>query len=405
MDNMKGGNLLKTILYRFIKAGVLIFIILSSGFALYVHHKGEGFDPIREIQRLKNENRRDDALDMARFFRENQAGNIKKIEELENHLTYTFFEKVKSFTWNGVIKGEVYDSYSGMAAVLSDMCLVGDLRDLAIQSWKYLIDAPDFDKIVMGLSAAGIGFSVTAFVNGTNALVKGTVKYLKKIPGYHNEGILKELLSGKLSPQDSEKVWELLKKTNGQFSEPPPCLSNITHLKHIDTASDLIEHHKRTGNVLITLTGDRGLSLYALTPDSLKGKFIEVFKRKPKVILGLTKIHFVIHSIKVIKKYNLIALILPFVAASLIFNLLPVYLVWAIFTGSSGYLVFSLVRKSKSKNPNKKGDEKMLNQTVLTGNLGADPSIHLFSPEGMPIAIFNLASRCPLMPMIVRRRT
>jgi hypothetical protein len=79
-----------------------------------------------------------------------------------------------------------------------------------------------------------------------------------------------------------------------------------------------------------------------------------VFKRKPKVILGLTKIHFVIHSIKVIHKYNLIALILPFVAASLIFNLLPVYLVWAIFTGSSGYLVFSLVRKSKSKTQTRK---------------------------------------------------
>jgi hypothetical protein len=212
---------LKKLSWRCFKLGILVFVILSSGLALYVHHKGEGFDPIREIQRLKNENRRDDALDMARFFRENQTGDFKKIEELENDLKYTFLEKVKSFTWNGVIKGEVYDSYSGMAAVLSDLCLFGDLRDLAIQSWKYLTDAPDFDKIVMGLSAAGIGLSSTAFVNGANALAKGTIKYLKKIPGYHNKGVLKELLSGKLSPQDSEKVWDLLKKTNGQFPEPP----------------------------------------------------------------------------------------------------------------------------------------------------------------------------------------
>lgn len=213
---------MKRIIYRFIKTGVLILIILSSGFALYVHHKGEGFDPVKEIQRLKDENRRDDALDMARFFRENQTGNIKKIEELENDLNYTFLEKIMSFTWDGVIKGEVYDSYSGMAAVLSDMCLFGDLRDLTIQSWKYLIDAPDMDKIIMGLSAAGIGLSSTAFVNGANALAKGTIKYLKKIPGYHNKGVLKELLSGKLSVQNLEKVWALLKKTNGQFPGPPP---------------------------------------------------------------------------------------------------------------------------------------------------------------------------------------
>jgi len=219
---MKGGNLLKRIIYRFIKTGVLIFLILSSGFALYVHHNGEGFDPVREIQRLKDENRRDDALDMARFFRENQTGNIKKIEELENELNYTFFEKIKSFTWDGVIKGEVYDSYSGMAAVLSDMCLVGDLRDLAIQSWKYFTDDSGMDKVILGLSVAGIGLSSTTFLNGTNALAKGTIKYLKKVPGYHNKGLLKELLSGKLSAQDSEKVWELLKKTNGRYPGPPP---------------------------------------------------------------------------------------------------------------------------------------------------------------------------------------
>lgn len=213
---------MKKLSWRCFKLGVLVFVILSSGLALYVHHKGEGFDPIREIQRLKSENRRDDALDMARFFRENQTGDFKKIEELENDLNYSFLEKVKSFTWNGVIKGEVYDSYSGLAAILSDMCLFGDLRDLAIQSWKYLIDAPDFDKIIMGLSAAGIGLSSTAFVNAANALAKGTVKYLKKIPCYHSKGALKELLSGKLSRQDSEKVWDLLKKTNGASPEPPP---------------------------------------------------------------------------------------------------------------------------------------------------------------------------------------
>ena len=71
---------MKTILYRFIKAGVLILIILSSGFALYAHHKGEGFDPVREIQRLKSENRRDDALDMA--MRTEMGDGHRKISKL-----------------------------------------------------------------------------------------------------------------------------------------------------------------------------------------------------------------------------------------------------------------------------------------------------------------------------------
>jgi hypothetical protein len=87
-------------------------------------------------------------------------------------------------------------------------------------------------------------------------------------------------------------------------------------------------------------------------PGKLKDKLIAAFKRNPKAILGITKIHFVIHGIKILKKYHLIALILPFVAASLILNLLPEYLLWAIFTGSTGYLGLLIARKFKRKPSN-----------------------------------------------------
>jgi membrane protein implicated in regulation of membrane protease activity len=81
----------------------------------------------------------------------------------------------------------------------------------------------------------------------------------------------------------------------------------------------------------------------------LKGKFIEVFKRKPKTILGLTKVHFILHGTKVLKKYHLIALIIPFMAAVLGLNLLPVYVEWGVFMVSSGYLVFLVLRRLKRK--------------------------------------------------------
>jgi len=107
---------LKKVLVSCLKGGVLVFVILSSGLALYIHYEGEDCDPVSEIQRLKQENRRDEALDMARFFGKNQRSNKEKIKELEERLEYTTFEKGKSFTWNGVIKGEVHDSYSGIGA-------------------------------------------------------------------------------------------------------------------------------------------------------------------------------------------------------------------------------------------------------------------------------------------------
>jgi hypothetical protein len=99
--------------------------------------------------------------------------------------------------------------------------------------------------------------------------------------------------------------------------------------------------------------GDEGLDLYSIFPNRLKGSFINVFKRNPKAILGLTRTPFIIHSIKVLDKYNLSALIALFAGVALGLNLLPEYLLWAIFIGSSGYLCFSSFSKSKRKKSEK----------------------------------------------------
>jgi hypothetical protein len=189
---------------------------------ILIECKGPGFDPIREIQKLKDQNRRDDALDLATFFKQNARTVSTKLCTIEKDLQYSPAEKIKAFIWNGTIKGQVYDSYSGLGAISADLCLIGDVRDLGIQGWRYLIGSDDFDRFILILSAAGIGLSSTPFLNGTNALAKNILKYLKKIPASVNKGLLKEFLSGKLSTEYCKKIWELLKKTNGPFPAPYP---------------------------------------------------------------------------------------------------------------------------------------------------------------------------------------
>jgi hypothetical protein len=109
-----------------------------------------------------------------------------------------------------------------MGAVSSDLCLLGDLRDLAVQSWKYLFDRPDFDHVVIGLSLAGIGFSSAPFVNGSSSVAKSMVKYSNRMPKAAKSPMLKQFVSGKLSPKETGKVWELLKKTGGACQGPLP---------------------------------------------------------------------------------------------------------------------------------------------------------------------------------------
>ena len=212
---------MKKLLGNCFKSGLIILVILSSGLALYIQNKGSAFDPVTEILKLKDENRRDEALDMAVFFDENQVGDPEKIQDYREDLEYTILEKIES-ACNGAIRGEVYDTYSGLGAILMDLCIIGDVRDLGIQSWKYHINDPDFDEVIMIFSASGVGLSSTAFVNGTNALAKNTVKYLKRIPALKEKGLLRRFLSGKMSPDECEKIWGLLKKTNGVYPKPHP---------------------------------------------------------------------------------------------------------------------------------------------------------------------------------------
>jgi len=68
-------------------------------------------------------------------------------------------------------------------------------------------------------------------------------------------------------------------------SQTVSCLSNIQSVKHLDTSTDLIAHHKRTGNVFINLTGETGLTLYSSIPKKLRNRLIGAFKHNPKALI------------------------------------------------------------------------------------------------------------------------
>jgi len=223
----------KKFCWNILKYLLLLTLVISSTVAIVIKYNGNQFDPIREIQKLRDENRRDDALDLARFFQNSHTEDIQKFIKLEKDLKYTRSEKLKSFMYNGAIRGEVFDTYSGAGAIAADLCVIGDIRDFGIQSWNYLNDEKDFDGLVMLLSTSGIGLSATPYLDGVNALVKNSFKYLKRISANLNRGIFKQLLTGKISPSKCKKIWTLLKKTNSQSREPQPAY-------HIPAASNIL---------------------------------------------------------------------------------------------------------------------------------------------------------------------
>ena len=200
--------MINRICWKFVKFVVVIIIMLSSGLALYIQQKGAEFDSIREIQKLKDQNRRDDALDLVEFVKENQPDNIEEVKRIEEDLKYSRSEKAGSFI-KGAVKGEVYDTFSGLGAVSSDLCVYGDIRDLGLHSWRFLRSDENFDLTVMVLSGIGVILSTKPFIHGIDSLTKNTVKYLKRISSISTQGVLKKFLSGMVSLKDSKKIWDL----------------------------------------------------------------------------------------------------------------------------------------------------------------------------------------------------
>jgi hypothetical protein len=212
---------LNKIIWGVCKFSILSAIVFSSGLAIIMHLKGSDFDPVRDIIKLKQENRRDDALDLTRFCIETQSADKDRLEKLEADLEYTFGEKIGAFS-EGAIKGQVYDLYSGFGAISSDLCVYGDLRDIGIQAWYYFKDNPGFNSIVMALSSIGVILSTKPFLHGIDSFVKNTHKYVKRFSGFANQGILRKVMSRELPLKDSKKVWVLLKKTIGPYPAQYP---------------------------------------------------------------------------------------------------------------------------------------------------------------------------------------
>ena len=216
---------------------LMMVVVITSAAALNIRINAESFDPIKETKKLYSENRRDDALVLVKTFK-NNAENVRgELTKIEKQLEYGTFEKIKSAIWNGVTKGEVYDHYSGLGAITADMCLWGDIRDLVIEGYKIIYVDSNHEKQMVIISGTGVSSFCYPMIDGASVLAKNTGKYLKSVLRPPSGGLLRQFVSGDLSPIEGQKIWELFKKTTGPFPEPQPsfptfptCSTSIRHL-------------------------------------------------------------------------------------------------------------------------------------------------------------------------------
>jgi len=195
-----------------------MLLIITSGTALYSQITGSLIDPIQRVQELKNQNRRQEALDLVQFYEENKTIDPQELKSIKADLEYTAIEKLKAVAM-GAVSGKVYDTFSGIGAIASDFFVWGDIRDLGIQTWRFLKNEKT-DAVVAVLSGVGLFLSVQPYADVSVSFTKNSFKYFKRILSFGgNKSFLKKLLKGKASLKESKMVFSLLKKTNGQYPE------------------------------------------------------------------------------------------------------------------------------------------------------------------------------------------
>ena len=94
---------------------------------------------------------------------------LKKIEEKK-----TLLKKTKDFTY-GFFSGDIKNSSSLAGSITSDFTVVGDVRDIYIQTNK-IYHNKEYDKFILGLSIIGVGLTATTLLSsgGTAPIKIGT---------------------------------------------------------------------------------------------------------------------------------------------------------------------------------------------------------------------------------------
>ncbi len=174
-------------------------------------------DPIPRTQQLVNDKKYSEANEYLSFFMqfpyvyENQKA-VDLIEEIDRYRTDWEY-KAKNIA-DGIIYGKSDEVEGQISAGLSDLFVIGDVRDLGMEGYNYFNDN-EVDKVVVALSSIGlVATGATIFSAGSTAPIKGAISFLKlakksgRMPAWFGAQLIN--ISKKIShPKDLIKVKSL----------------------------------------------------------------------------------------------------------------------------------------------------------------------------------------------------
>jgi len=186
-------------MFRFFKELLVLFTLIvifcvSSSVLLDYYFQ---ILPMREIEQLPNvnyipviielreEGRLKEALDIARFVRQNpDMPGQEEALVLENEINEEL-NSIFRISWQlikGAATGKATTGANALGAIISDFFVWGDIRDLAVQGYKH-VTGQETDNVIALLSSIGVLTSLHPLIDG----VPSSLKVFRRIGSISSE--------------------------------------------------------------------------------------------------------------------------------------------------------------------------------------------------------------------------
>lgn len=239
-------------------------------------------NPLQRAQELADEGRMEEVLLLTRFSQQYlpvdaEYSTTALSERAQNSLDSSWFFAEQFIS--GALTGEVMSTPGLLGALVLDMLVVGDIRDLLVQGYREY-DSGEGDEVIIGLSTAGLLLTLAPELSWAPSVFKNFWRgrrFSEPLRRQIKDTVIKAQKTGDYRP---------LRKLVAEFSDVVHSLGSgpsMAVFKHVETTNDLTRLSSKAKAApaetytLVSLEGIR--SLENISPSVTKhGKLIKSVK-------------------------------------------------------------------------------------------------------------------------------
>lgn len=255
----------------FYKILLLSIIVLSATLLYqkntYAYHTLLRVDPLPHTKELISTENYADAQEYLAYFmqfeyvssRPEAVVLLADIQQKRESLSYK-----SAKIWEGIRTGTSDEIEGQISAIGSDFCLIGDLRDLAIEGTHYF-NNEEVDNVLVSLSSLGlVATAGTLFTAGAGSTVKGGISVLKlaqkskSIPPWLGKYLTRQTKEIRQS-KNIEAITPLLKNIDEMqeqvgLKNTLNMLSNSKNIEEFKALSKLSRHYGKDTALILDLS-------------------------------------------------------------------------------------------------------------------------------------------------------